>query len=90
MNGVLTEDFETQMQPEPLFTWVHTFSDKTSIKCQNIFAPLPVTSKHLAPVLNFIQEQTGDSLDLTEENVIDVAMLADFLDVADVVEECCE
>ena len=52
--------------------------------------PLPVTSKHLAPVLNFIQEQTGDSLDLTEENVIDVAMLADFLDVADVVEECCE
>ena len=52
--------------------------------------PLPVTSKLLAPVLNFIQEQTADSLELTEENVIDVTMLADFLDVADVVEECCE
>ena len=52
--------------------------------------PLPVTSKHLAPVLNFIHEQTGDSLELTEDNVIDVAVLADFLDVQDITEECSE
>ena len=52
--------------------------------------PLPVTSKHLAPVLNFIREQSADSLDLTEDNVIDIATLADFLDVQDITEECCE
>ena len=50
--------------------------------------PFPVTSKHLASVLNFIHEQSTDSLCLTEDNVIDVAVLADFLDVQDVTEEC--
>ena len=49
-----------------------------------------MTSRHLAPVLSFVHEQTGDSLDLTEDNVVDVAMLADFLDVQDIIEECSE
>lgn len=52
--------------------------------------PQPLTGPCLRSILDFLTEQTVESLDLTEDTVADLATQADFLDLTDIVEECSE
>ena len=47
-------------------------------------------SHKVAQVLNFLEDQSLESLELTVENVGDLVVLADFLDIQDIVDECSE
>ena len=41
-------------------------------------------------MLGFISEQSQESLELSEDNVADLVVLADFLGIQDIIEECSD
>ena len=41
-------------------------------------------------MLSYLEDQTSESLELTVDNVSDLVVLADFLDIQDIVDECSD
>ena len=51
---------------------------------------LIISNLNTGQVIGFISEQSLESLELSEDNVAELVVLADFLGIQDIIEECSD